>query len=111
MSEEKVEQQIEQKTEKEIDSFAEYLAQPRYDVALQKPDDLCCYKDFHHTDTLLEAKEVAERKATETGRATIVYDRRDFLIVHRVPAAEQPQPEVKEENPEPSKRKRGIKRK
>ncbi len=98
-------QQQPPKKDEEFDALAYYYAQPRYDVGLQKPDDLCCYKDFHHTNTLSQAKEEADKAAAETGRATIVYDRKEFNIIYRVAAANQPQPEVKK--PEPIKRGRG----
>lgn len=92
----------EEKKVEEFDALADYFAQPRYDVSLQKPDDLCCYKNFFSTEKVTEAKEVAELKAAETGRAVIVYDRREFNIIHKIPAVAQPQPEVKK--PEPIKR-------
>jgi len=73
---------------------------PRYAVALQKVEDKCCYKDFFETEKLGEAKEAAEKEASKTGRAVIIWDRKDHEICHRIEAVKT---EEKVTAPEPKK--------
>ena len=57
---------------------------PRYVVGLRDKDDPCCYKDTIEGEKEGEAKEKAEALAAKEGRATIVYDRKEMAIIHRV---------------------------
>lgn len=90
------------------DSYTEYLKKPRYDVSLQKEDELNCYQDFHNCASLSEAKEVAEVRAKETGRAVIIYDRREYAIVHHIPAVVK-EVATPQETPVVTKKKKGKK--
>jgi hypothetical protein len=90
------------------DSFVEYHDKPRYDVSLQKADELNCFVGFLNTASLAEAKAAAEEAAKESGRSVIVYDRKEYNIIFQIPAKEQPKPVAKEEPVE--KKKKGKKK-
>lgn len=84
----------------------------RYDVALQDAKDKTLFRDFHRTDKKGEAEAIAEAKAKDEGRDTMVWDRKDCWVVHRVvvpPKVEEPKVE-KVASDKPAKKK-GIIRK
>lgn len=94
-----------------MSDWDDYQKAPRYTVGLQKDKEPNCYVDFAETNTLSEAKEKAEKKTAETGKATIVYDRKEGCITHKVagtaPSVVTPPPTT----PEPEPKKRGRPRK
>lgn len=85
------------------DSYTSYLKEPRYDVSLQKDTEPACFQKFYNCSSLVEAKEQAESRAKETGRAVMVYDRREFAIILLIPATKPI--EIKQEVVEPKKKK------
>lgn len=97
--------------DKEVDSWEEYKKLPRYCIGLQKPNELNTYKDFHECDSFSEAKKLADDKAASTGRATIIFDRREPGLIYKVEAANLPEkPSVEEKEPEKKSPKK-VKRK
>lgn len=59
------------------------VPEKRYCCSLQKKDDKCCYKDFHNTDTLKDAKSHALTESNKTKRPVIIFDRYLHQIIYR----------------------------
>ncbi len=55
----------------------------RYVIGLQDTKDPCCYKDVLEGDKQGETIEKAQNIADKEKRKTIVYDRKEMLIIHR----------------------------
>lgn len=47
----------------------------RFVASLQDATDLCCYKDFFESNTLIAAKEKANAAAEKYQRSVLVFDR------------------------------------
>jgi hypothetical protein len=76
---------------------------PRYVVGLRDPKQSNLYKDMIEGEKEGEAKQQAEELAAKEGRATIVWDRKNHEVIHRVAGKDDPV-EKQETKPEPKKR-------
>lgn len=57
---------------------------PRYVVGLQKFNDPRYFKYFFECKSFSKAKEMANKKAADTGMGVIVFDRHEFSLVYEI---------------------------
>lgn len=83
------------------------LEGPRFDIAVRKADDPCCFKDVDHADDLPTAKRIAQELWGREGRDVIVWDNVEMECVWPpggIPPKPQPEPAEKPAAPPPKKR-------